>query len=186
MKILYDAERQSVEREFSSIIPFCAYGNKTLEQIRKEDAEKRSLKRKREATQAYSSKKVKEAGLRADTVDEVRNYLRVVDFENPKEKGDSEKKSKISSFSIGEANDGKYLMFHRLDGSFRVFNSLWDILHLIDRDDLVKLYMEVLTYFEVENIEPSGVGLVLYGDLTTLWETEETNKDSMWENQENW
>ena len=115
--------------------------------------------------------------LRTYTVDELRNYLRVVEFEHPKSKEDAEKKSKISTFSVVESNEVDYLIFHRLDGRFRVFNSLWDLLHLIDIDDLLQLYLQVLTYFE--NIPPSGVGLVLFGDLTTIWEIEKTSNSDL-------
>ena len=91
--------------------------------------------------------------LKPDTVDELRNYLRVVDFENPKKTEDAEKKSKISTFSVVESSEGDYLIFHREDESFRVFNMLWDILHMIDREDLYHLYQQVQAYFE--NILPT-------------------------------
>lgn len=78
--------------------------------------------------------------LRTDTVDELRNYLRVVDFENPKKSEVVETKSMISTFSVVESSEGDYLIFHREDGSFRVFNLLCDILHMIDREDLYHLY----------------------------------------------
>ena len=61
-----------------------------------------------------------------DTVDELRNYFRVVDFEDKKTE-DSEKKSKIISFSMVESKEGNYLMFNREDESFTVFNMLWDV-----------------------------------------------------------
>ena len=99
-------------------------------------------------------------------------------------KENTDKKSKISTFSVVESKEGDYLIFHRQDGSFRVFNSLWDILHLIDRDDMLQLYLQVQTYFE--HIPPQGVGLILLGDLTTIWETEETKDSTLWENQDNW
>ena len=40
--------------------------------------------------------------IRSDTIDELRNYFRVVDFENLKKTEDSGKKSKIILFSIVE------------------------------------------------------------------------------------
>lgn len=83
-----------------------------------------------------------------------------------------------------ESSEGDYLIFHREDGSFRVFNLLWDILHVIDREDLYYVYQQVQGYFE--HILPTGVGLVLLGDLTTIWETKETSNDALWNTQENW
>ena len=75
-------------------------------------------------------------------------------------------------------------MFTREDESFTVFNMLWDVLHFITIEDLYDLYMQVQTYYA--EIEASGVGLILLGDLITIWETEETSVDSLWADQENW
>ena len=136
---------------------------KKLEEVMKEQADKRRSKRKRTTHDDQLSKKLKL--LRTDTVDELRNYLRVVDFENPKKSEDAEK-SMISTFSVVESSEGDYLIFHREDESFRVFNLLWDILHMIDREDLYHLYQHVQVYFE--NTMPTGVGLILLGDLTTI------------------
>ena len=133
-------------------------------EVMKEQTTKRNTKRKRTTHDDELSKKLKL--LRTDTIDELRNYLRVVDFENPKKTEDAEKKSKISTFSVVESAEGDYLIFHREDESFRVFNMLWDILHMIDREDLYHLYLLVQAYFE--NTEPTGVGLILLGDLITI------------------
>jgi len=175
MKDLYDAVREAYQKQVESIISF------KDDDKQKEDDTKRSLKRKRTAEAEQSSKKIE---LRSDTVDELRNYIRVVDFDHPKSEDDAVKKSKITTFEVVESKDGNYLMFHREDESFRVFNLLWDILHIIDRADLFQLYQLVLEYFE--HIPSTGVGLVLLGDLTTLWETEETSTEEIWLNQENW
>ena len=83
-----------------------------------------------------------------------------------------------------ESKEGDYLMFTREDESFTLFNMLWDVLHFITREDLYDLYMKVQTYYA--EIEASGVGLILFGDLITIWETEETSVDSLWNDQENW
>jgi UDP-2,3-diacylglucosamine pyrophosphatase LpxH len=60
---------------------------------------------------------------------------------------------------------------------------IWDILHMIDREDLYHLYLQVQAYFE--NIEPERVGLIFLGDLMTIWETSETSNDALWNNPEN-
>ena len=83
-----------------------------------------------------------------------------------------------------ESSEGDYLIFHREDESFTIFNMLWDILHKIDREYLYYLYLQVQAYFE--NIEQTGVGLILMGDLMTIWETNETSSDALWNDQENW
>lgn len=129
---------------------------KKLEDIRKEQAEQRRLKRKKLAEDDQLSKRLKL--VHEDTVDELKNYLRVVDFENKKIE-DSEKKSKIISFSVVESKEGNYFMIHREYESFTPFNMLWDLLHCITRADLYDLYVQVQTYYA--EIEASGVGLVL-------------------------
>ena len=106
MKNLYDAVRESIQRNFDSIIPFESEKNKKIMDTRKDRAVTRSSKRKR------------------TTTDELRNYLRVVDFEHPKSKEVTETKSIISTFSVVESQEGDYLIFHRKDGIFRVFNLL--------------------------------------------------------------
>ena len=181
MKELYDVVQESIKRELESFVPMDSEKEKKLEEIMKERADKRRLKRKRTTHDDKLSKKLKL--LRIDTVDELRNYLRVVDFENSKKSEDAEKKYMISTFSVVESSEGDYLIFHREDESFRVFNLLWDILHMIDREDLYHLYQHVQVHFE--NTMPTGVGLILLGDLTTIWETNETSNDALWNNQEN-
>lgn len=75
-------------------------------------------------------------------------------------------------------------MIHREDESFTTFYMLWDLLHCITREDLYDLYVQVQTYYTKN--EASEVGLVLLGDLFTIWDTEETSVDTLWNDQENW
>lgn len=171
VKELWDSVQESIKRELDSFVPMDSEKEKKLEEIRKEQVTKRKLKRKRATQDDQLSKRLKM--LRPETIDELRNYLRVVDFENTKKIEDAEKKSKISSFSVVESSEGDYLIFHREDESFTIFNMLWDILHKIDREDLYDLYLQVQTYFE--DTEPIGVGLILLGELMTIWETNETS-----------
>ena len=111
MKSLYDAVRESIQRNVDSIIPYESEKEKQIMDARKDKAAKRSLKRKRTTNDELIE-------LRTNTVDELRNYLRVVDFENPKKSEVGETKSMISTFSVVESSEGDYLIFHREDGSF--------------------------------------------------------------------
>ncbi|GJX74172.1 retrovirus-related pol polyprotein from transposon TNT 1-94 [Tanacetum coccineum] len=54
----------------------------------------------------------------------------------------------------------------------------------IQGHDLYHLHRVVQDYYE--HIPPTGLGLVLLGDLTTIWETPETSDDDFWKNQEDW
>jgi hypothetical protein len=174
VKILWDAKQEVIKRNVESIVPMDVDREKHMEDILKEQRERRKLKRKKEFQDDQLSKRLKL--IHEDTIDELRNYLRVVDFEN-KKTDDYGKKSKIISFNVVESKEGNYLMFTREDESFTVFNMLWDVLHFITREDLYDLYMQVQTYYA--EIEASGVGLILLGDLITIWETEETSVDSL-------
>ncbi|GJX49481.1 hypothetical protein Tco_0276326 [Tanacetum coccineum] len=52
------------------------------------------------------------------------------------------------------------------------------------RQDLYHLYLVVQDYYK--HIPPTGLGLILLGDLTTIWETSATSDDDFWKNQEDW
>ncbi|GJZ29940.1 hypothetical protein Tco_0574987 [Tanacetum coccineum] len=72
----------------------------------------------------------------------------------------------------------------KANNHFRAFDTLWEILHILDRQDLYHLYRVVQDYYE--HIPPTGLGLILLGDLTTIWETAEISDDDFWKNQEDW
>ncbi|GJT27735.1 copia protein [Tanacetum coccineum] len=153
---------------------------------RKGDVEGKAkrLLRKRKATIAEEqpSKKPK---LRTETIDELRNYLRVVDFEkNAQDRESLEGISMITELQVIDSPDGEYLIIHRENNHFRAFDTLWEILHVLDRQDLYHLYRVVDDYYE--HIPPTGLGLMLLGDLTIIWETAESSDDDFWKDQEEW
>ncbi|GKB92872.1 hypothetical protein Tco_0965144 [Tanacetum coccineum] len=180
MKELYDKVQESIKDSFKDFIPMDSEREK---QMLKERDEKRLL-RKRKATisEEQPSKKVK---LRTETVDELRNYLRIVDFEkNAQDRESLEGISMITELQVIDSPDGEYLIIHRANNHFRAFDTLWEILHILDRQDLYHLYRVVQDYYE--HIPPTGLGLILLGDLTTIWETAEISDDDFWKNQEDW
>ncbi|GJY22298.1 hypothetical protein Tco_0394864 [Tanacetum coccineum] len=180
MKELYDKVQESIKDSFKDFIPMDSEREK---QMLKERDEKRLL-RKRKATisEEQPSKKVK---LRTETVDELRNYLRIVDFKkNAQDRESLEGISMITELQVIDSPDGEYLIIHRANNHFRAFDTLWEILHILDRQDLYHLYRVVQDYYE--HIPPTGLGLILLGDLTTIWETAEISDDDFWKNQEDW
>ncbi|GJR29192.1 hypothetical protein Tco_1105424 [Tanacetum coccineum] len=180
MKELYDKVQESIKDSFKDFIPM---GSEKEKQMLQERNAKRLL-RKRKATisEEQPSKKFK---LRTETIDEIRNYLRIVDFEqNVQDRESLEAISVITEFKVIDSPDGEYLIIFRANNHFRAFNTLWEILHILDRQDLYHLYRVVQDYYE--HIPPTGLGLVLLGDLTTIWETPETSDDDFWKNQEDW
>ncbi|GJT27537.1 hypothetical protein Tco_0907812 [Tanacetum coccineum] len=144
----------SIKDSFKDFVPMDS--EKEREMLKERDVQRLSRKRKATITEAQPSKKPK---LRSETIDELRNYLRVVDFEkNAQDK---------------EANN-----------HFRAFDTLWEILHVLDRQDLYHLYRVVDDYYE--HIPPTGLGLMLLGDLNIIWETAESSDDDFWKDQEEW
>ncbi|GJW30181.1 hypothetical protein Tco_0047056 [Tanacetum coccineum] len=119
---------------------------------------KKELSRKRKATitEEQPSKKPK---LRSETIDELRNYLRVVDFEkNAQDKESLEGISMITELQVIDSPDGEYLIIHRANNHFRLLTLLWEILQC----------------------------LALLGDLNIIWETAESSDDDFWKDQEEW
>ncbi|GJV30098.1 putative ribonuclease H-like domain-containing protein [Tanacetum coccineum] len=104
---------------------------------------------------------------------------RVVDFEkNAQDRESLEGISMITELQVIDSPDGEYLIIHRENNHFRAFDTLWEILHVLDRQDLYHLYRVVEDYYE--HIPPTGLGLMLLGDLNIIWETAESSDDDFW------
>ncbi|GJR08507.1 hypothetical protein Tco_0791159 [Tanacetum coccineum] len=95
-----------------------------------------------------------------------------------------EQHSLISRFSIIQSPEGEYIAVQRANGHIRAFNTLNEVLHILDRQDLHHLHRLVIEYYE--HIPPTGLGLILHGDLTTTMETAEESDDELWRNQTEW
>ncbi|GJT58832.1 hypothetical protein Tco_1002365 [Tanacetum coccineum] len=111
----------------------------------------------------------------------LRKRKATVTEEQPSKKESLEAISMITEFKVIDSPDGEYLIIYRANNHFRAFNTLWEILHILDRQDL---YLVVQDYYK--HIPPTGLGLILLGDLTTIWETSATSDDDFWKNQEDW
>ncbi|GJR38865.1 hypothetical protein Tco_1214549 [Tanacetum coccineum] len=70
----------------------------------------------------------------------------------------------ITELQVIDSPDGEYLIIHRANNHFRAFDTLWEILHVLDRQDLYHLYRVVDDYYE--HIPPTGLGLALLGVIT--------------------
>nr|GEU81448.1 putative reverse transcriptase domain-containing protein [Tanacetum cinerariifolium] len=81
---------------------------------------------------------------------------------------------------LGEIN----ALYH-IDGSTKHFTTLRQILHMVDRQDLVKLYGLVVQCYE--NHHAARAGLILWGDLQVLFDSHGAGKGScVWQNQNLW
>ncbi|GKD06433.1 hypothetical protein Tco_1181407 [Tanacetum coccineum] len=86
----------------------------------------------------------------------------------------------VISTPLGEIN-AMYMM----DQSTKHFTTLREILHMVDRHDLLKLYGLVVKYYE--NHPVTGAGLMLWGDLQVLMDSQEGGKgSSVWHHQSLW
>ncbi|GJR19387.1 putative ribonuclease H-like domain-containing protein [Tanacetum coccineum] len=180
MKELYDKVQASIKDSFKDFIPMDS--EKEREMLKEREAKRLLRKRKATIAEEQPSKKPK---LRTETIDELRNYLRVVDFEkNAQDRESLEGISMITELQVIDSPDGEYLIIHRANNHFRAFDTLWEILHVLDRQDLYHLYRVVEDYYE--HIPPTGLGLMLLGDLTIIWETAESSDDDFWKDQEEW
>ncbi|GJT46558.1 hypothetical protein Tco_0955273 [Tanacetum coccineum] len=156
---LYDKVQASIKDSFKDFVPMDS--EKEREMLKERDVQRLSRKRKATVTEAQPSKKPK---LRSETIDELRNYL--------------------PELQVIDSPDGEYLIIHRANNHFRAFDTLWEILHVLDRQDLYHLYRVVDDYYE--HIPPTGLGLSLLGDLNIIWETAESSDDDFWKDQEEW
>ncbi|GJS98933.1 hypothetical protein Tco_0820103 [Tanacetum coccineum] len=86
----------------------------------------------------------------------------------------------VISTPLGEIN-----ALYRLDQSTKHFTTLREILHMVDRQDLLKLYCMVVTYYE--NHFVAGAGLMLWGDVQVLIDSQEGGKcSSVWNHRSLW
>ncbi|GJS65009.1 hypothetical protein Tco_0679573 [Tanacetum coccineum] len=68
-----------------------------------------------------------------------------------------EQRSLISRFSIVQSPEGEYIAVQRANGHIRAFNTLNEVLHILDRQDLHNLHRLVIEYYE--HIPPTGLGV---------------------------
>nr|GEX32603.1 aminoacyl-tRNA synthetase, class 1a, anticodon-binding [Tanacetum cinerariifolium] len=74
---------------------------------------------------------------------------------------------------------------YRMDRSTSHFTTLREIFHMVDRQDILKLYGLVVKYYE--NHPVAGAGLILWGDLQVLFDSHEGGKGScVWQHQHLW
>ncbi|GJR52203.1 putative ribonuclease H-like domain-containing protein [Tanacetum coccineum] len=148
-------------------------------------AEEPSKKRKGTIRKMKSSRIIKKRKIQKSD-DELKDFLKVVNFEDDgaQDVEVMEQHSLISRFSIIQSPEGEYIAVQRANGHIRAFNTLNEVLHILDRQDLHHLHRLVIEYYE--HIPPTGLGLILHGDLTTMMETAEESDDELWKNQTEW
>ncbi|GJX15193.1 hypothetical protein Tco_0206951, partial [Tanacetum coccineum] len=82
-----------------------------------------------------------------DSDDEHRKYLKIVTFKGTIDSEIMERKSFISKLDKVSSPEGDYLVVYRVNGNFRAFNYLMEVLHIFDRQDLFHLYDLVMKQY---------------------------------------
>ncbi|GKB99474.1 hypothetical protein Tco_0985611 [Tanacetum coccineum] len=121
-----------------------------------------------------------------DSDDEYRKCLRIVTFDSTLDSEIMEIKSFVSKLHKVSSPDGDYLVVYRVNGHFRAFNYLMEVLHIFDRQDLFHLYDLVMKQYS--EITPEGIELILWGYLKIMMEssTEDNDQGDFWNNQQDW
>ncbi|GJS31756.1 retrovirus-related pol polyprotein from transposon TNT 1-94 [Tanacetum coccineum] len=112
-----------------------------------------------------------------DSDDEHRKCLRMVTFKGTIDSEIMETKSFIARLHKVSSPDGNYLVVYRVNGYFRAFNYLMEVLHIFDRQDLFHLYDLVMKQYS--EITPEDIELILWEDLKIMMEssTEENDQE---------
>ncbi|GKD05475.1 synaptobrevin, longin-like domain protein, partial [Tanacetum coccineum] len=96
---------------------------------------------------------------------------------------DADDKTFIKVVSDEDSTDEAPILWS--NQSTKHFTTIREILHMVDRQDLLKLYGMVVTYYENHLI--AGAGLMLWGDLQVLMDSQEGGKGSfVWNHQSLW
>ncbi|GJT07392.1 putative ribonuclease H-like domain-containing protein [Tanacetum coccineum] len=111
----------------------------------------------------------------ADSDDEHRKCLRIATFESTIYSEVMETKSFIARLHTVSSPDRNYLVVYIVNGYFRAFNYLMEVLHIFDRHDLFHLYDLVMKQYS--KITPEDIEMILWGDLKIMMETSTEEND---------
>nr|GEU94153.1 hypothetical protein [Tanacetum cinerariifolium] len=107
-----------------------------------------------------------------------QTFLKVVVNED----SDDEVWSAVVGWEILPTPLGAINALYHIDGSTKHFSTLRQILYMVDRQDLMKLYGLVVQYYETHLI--AGAGMLFWGDLQVLFDSQAGGKGScVWQNQ---
>ncbi|GJR71319.1 hypothetical protein Tco_0083684 [Tanacetum coccineum] len=111
----------------------------------------------------------------ADSDDKHRKCLRIVTFKGTIDSEIMETKSFVSRLHKVSTPDGEYLVIYKVNGHFRAFNYLMEVLHIFDRQYLFHLYDLVMKQYS--KITSEGIELILWGDLKIMMESSTEEND---------
>ncbi|GJS18780.1 putative reverse transcriptase domain-containing protein [Tanacetum coccineum] len=112
----------------------------------KQDVTEQGTKKRKGGHMKMIARKRKRPQPDVDSDDEHRKCLKIITFE-----------------------EGDYLVVYRVNGNFRAFNYLIEVLHIFDRQDLFHLYDLVMKQYSEST--PEGIEFILWGDLKIMMES---------------
>nr|GEX37271.1 hypothetical protein [Tanacetum cinerariifolium] len=102
-----------------------------------------------------------------------QTFLKVVVNED----SDDEVWSAVVGWEVLPTPLGEFNPLYCIDGSTKHFAALCQILHMVDRQDLMKLYGLVVQYYETHPV--AGAGLLFWGDLQVLFNSQAGGKETV-------
>ncbi|GJR73587.1 hypothetical protein Tco_0085952 [Tanacetum coccineum] len=152
----------------------------------KQDVAEQGTKKRKGGHMKMIARKRKRPQPDVDSDDEHRKCLKIVTFEGTIDSEIMETKSFISKLDKVSSPEGDYLVVYRVNGNFRAFNYLMEVLHIFDRQDLFHLYDLVMKQYSEST--PEGIELILWGDLKIMMESsiEVTDQGDFWNDQQDW
>ncbi|GKA10794.1 hypothetical protein Tco_0690227, partial [Tanacetum coccineum] len=130
----------------------------------------------------------KKSSTELDLTADDRSFIRVLSDDSDDSDDDDDPPIFWPAFAAWEVvptglGDVNALYF--MDKSSKYFTHLREILHLVDRKDLFKLYGMVVQYYEEHPL--AGSGMILWGDLQVLFESHEGGTGAgVWADQQQW
>ncbi|GJR07145.1 ribonuclease H-like domain-containing protein [Tanacetum coccineum] len=163
----------------------------TMAQVRKlssEQLQEEFDKIQRAVTRRKSLGARKKSSTELDLTADDRSFIRVLSDDSDDSNDDDDPPIFWPAFAAWEVvptglGDVNALYF--MDKSSKYFTHLREILHLVDRKDLFKLYGMVVQYYEEHPL--AGSGMILWGDLQVLFESHEGGTGAgVWADQQQW
>ncbi|GJZ03558.1 hypothetical protein Tco_0536833 [Tanacetum coccineum] len=152
----------------------------------KQDVAEQSTKKRKGGHMKMIARKRKISPPDVDSDDVHIKCLKIFTFEGTIDSEIMETKLFISKLDKVSSPEGDYLVVYRVNGNFRAFNYLIEVLHIFDRKDLFHLYDLVIKQYSEST--PEGIELILWGDLKIMMESsiEVTDQGDFWNDQQDW
>ncbi|GJT45969.1 putative ribonuclease H-like domain-containing protein [Tanacetum coccineum] len=178
-------EKFTIEQKAKFLHDTIVAQRKFLAQQRSAEDEKKIKELKKDPKRRGLSKKLQGKKIQKrprplpddDSDDKHKKCPRIVTFDSTIDSEIMETESFIARLHKVSSPDGNYLVVYRVNGHFRAFNYLMDVLYIFDRQDLFHLYDLVMKQYS--EITPEDIELILWGDLKIMMESSTEENDQV-------